>query len=290
MKTLTTAAEMQLAAAGLRGLGKRIGFVPTMGALHDGHLSLVRRAKQESDATVVSIFVNPAQFGPNEDYLKYPRDLERDTELLAREGVDVLFAPSVEEMYPDGFQTYAAVERLSGAFEGQFRPGHFRGVATVVLKLFNIVHPHAAYFGQKDAQQCAVIRQMVRDLNLPLEIVVCPIVREPDGLALSSRNAYLKPDERQAALALYRSLCRARELIEAGERRPDELARQMRSLIEQAPGARIDYVAVADADSFEPRSSVSGRTVIALAVWIGTTRLIDNLIVEDRGGRFAFHL
>jgi len=290
VKTLTTAAEMQLAAAGLRSLGKRIGFVPTMGALHEGHLALVRRAKQESDATVASLFVNPAQFGPNEDYLKYPRDLERDTELLVREGVDLLFAPSVEEMYPDGFQTYSTVERVSASFEGQLRPSHFRGVATVVLKLFNIVQPHAAYFGQKDAQQCAVIRRMVRDLNLPVEIIVCPIVREPDGLALSSRNTYLKPGERQAALALYRSLGHARELIEGGERRAGELVRQMRALIEAAPGSRIDYVAVADADSFEPRASVSGRTVIALAVWIGGTRLIDNLIVEDRGGRFAFHL
>ena len=290
MKTLTTAAEMQLAAAGLRGSGQRVGFVPTMGALHEGHLALVRRAKQEGDATIVSIFVNPAQFGPNEDYLKYPRDLGRDTALLAREGVDLLFAPSVEEMYPDGFQTYTTVEGVAAPLEGQFRPGHFRGVATVVLKLFNIVKPHAAYFGQKDAQQCAVIRRMVRDLNLPLEIVVCPIVREPDGLALSSRNAYLKPDEHQAALALYRSLGRARELIEAGERRANELVRQMRALIEAAPGSGIDYVAVADADSFEPRPSVSGRTVIALAVWIGSTRLIDNLIVEETGGRFAFHL
>ena len=290
MKTLTTAAEMQLAAAGLHGSGRRIGFVPTMGALHEGHLALVRRAKKESDATVVSIFVNPAQFGPNEDYLKYPRDLERDTALLAHEGVDLLFAPSVEEMYPGGFQTYTTVEGVAAPLEGQFRPGHFRGVATVVLKLFNIVNPHTAYFGQKDAQQCAVIRRMVRDVNLPLEIVVCPIVREPDGLALSSRNAYLKPDEHQAALALYRSLCRARELIEAGERRSDELIRQMRALLEAAPGSRIDYVAVADADSFEPRPTVSGRTVIALAVWIGGTRLIDNLIVEETGGRFAFHL
>jgi len=290
VKTLVTAAETQLAAVGLRGSGKRVGFVPTMGALHEGHLSLVRRAKQESDATIVSIFVNPAQFGPNEDYLKYPRDLRRDTELLAREGVDLLFAPSVEEMYANGFQTYATVEGAAEPLEGQFRPGHFRGVATVVLKLFNIVQPHVAYFGQKDAQQCAVVRRMVRDLNLSLEIVVCPIVREPDGLALSSRNTYLKPDERKAALALYRSLCRARELIEGGEHGADELTRQMRALIEAAPGSRIDYVAVADADTFEPRASLSGRTVLALAVWIGSTRLIDNMMVQESQGRFTFHL
>ncbi|MGH9787108.1 MAG: pantoate--beta-alanine ligase, partial [Candidatus Acidiferrales bacterium] len=257
---------------------------------HEGHLALVRRARKENDSTVVSLFVNPAQFGPNEDYLRYPRDPERDTALLAREGVDLLFAPSVEEMYPAGFQTYATVERVAAALEGQFRPGHFRGVATVVLRLFNIVQPHAAYFGQKDAQQCAVVKQMVRDLNLPVEIVVCPIVREPDGLALSSRNAYLKPAERQAALALYRSLGRAQELIEGGERRADELIRQMRALIEAAPGSRIDYVAVADADTFEPRVAVSGLTVVALAVWIGATRLIDNLIVEDSAGRLTFHL
>jgi pantoate--beta-alanine ligase len=290
VKTLATIAEMQAAAAGLRGLGKRLGFVPTMGALHEGHLALVRRSKQECEATAVSIFVNPAQFGPNEDYLRYPRDLARDTELLLKEGVDLLFAPSVEEMYPAGFQTYSTVERASAGFEGQFRRGHFRGVATVVLKLFNIVQPHVAYFGQKDAQQCAVVRQMARDLNLSLELVVCPIVREPDGLALSSRNAYLKPDERQAALALYRSLCRARELIEGGERRAEELIRQMRALIEAAPGARVDYIGVADADSFEPRATLAGRAAIALAVWIGSTRLIDNMIVEETPGRFCFRL
>jgi pantoate--beta-alanine ligase len=290
MKTLTTAAEMQLAAAGLRGLGKRIGLVPTMGALHQGHLSLVRCSKEECDATAVSIFVNPAQFGPNEDYLRYPRDLERDSELLRREGVDLLFAPTVEEMYPRRYDTYVNVEGVGAGFEGRFRPGHFRGVATVVLKLFHIVQPHAAYFGQKDAQQCAVVRQMVRDLNLPLEIVVCPIVREADGLALSSRNTYLKPEERPAALGLYRSLCRARELLEAGERRAGELVRQMRTVVEAAPGSRMDYIAVADADTFEPLAGVSGRTVIALAVWIGSTRLIDNLLVEERNGRFTFHL
>ncbi len=289
MKTLTTVAETQVAVAGLRGLGQRIGLVPTMGALHEGHLSLVRRSKKETDVTVVSIFVNPAQFGPHEDYLKYPRDLERDTELLLHECADLLFVPSVPEMYPDGFQTYTAVERIGAPFEGEFRPGHFRGVATVVLKLFNIVQPHRAYFGQKDAQQCAVIQQLVRDLNLPVEVVVCPIVREPDGLAMSSRNAYLKPDERRAALVLSRSLGRARELIEAGERRADVFMREIRNGIEREPKARIDYVAVADADSFEPRPVLAGRTVIALAVWIGGARLLDNLIVEERGGRLQFY-
>ncbi|HXE75394.1 MAG TPA: pantoate--beta-alanine ligase [Candidatus Xenobia bacterium] len=288
MKTLTTIAEMQTAVAGLRGLGQRIGFVPTMGALHEGHLSLVRRSKQETDVTVVSIFVNPAQFGPHEDYLRYPRDLERDSALLLREGADLLFAPSVEEMYPNDFQSYVSVERVATPFEGQFRPGHFRGVATVVLKLFNIVQPHRAYFGQKDAQQCAVVRQLVRDLSLPVEIIVCPIVREPDGLAMSSRNAYLKPDERQAALVLSRSLARARELIEAGERRAEVLAQQVRNVIEQEPKARIDYVGVADADTFEARDTLAGRTVIALAVWIGGARLLDNLIVEETPAGLQF--
>lgn len=280
---------MQIAATGLRGLGQRIGLVPTMGALHEGHLSLVRRSKQETDVTVASIFVNPAQFGPHEDYLKYPRDFERDSALLIREGADLLFAPSVEEMYPADFQAYADVERVGVPFEGEFRPGHFRGVATVVLKLFNIVQPHRAYFGQKDAQQCAVVQQLVRDLSLPMEIVVCPIVREPDGLAMSSRNGYLKPDERRAALTLSRSLGRARDLIEAGERRADELIRCIRGVIELEPKARIDYVAVADADSFESRTVVGGRTVIALAVWISGARLLDNLIVEEIGERLQFH-
>ena len=289
MKTLTAIAEMLTAVAGLRSLGQRIGFVPTMGALHEGHLSLVRRSNRETDVTIVSIFVNPAQFGPNEDYLKYPRDLERDSALLLRQGADLLFVPSVEEMYPNGFQSYVSVERVAALFEGEFRPGHFRGVATVVLKLFNIVQPHRAYFGQKDAQQCAVVGQMVRDLSLPLEIIVCPIVREPDGLAMSSRNAYLKPDERRAALVLSRSLARARQLIEAGERRADVLTQQIRNLIEQEPKARIDYIAVADADTFEPLATVAGRTVIALAVWIGGARLLDNLIVEETPAGLQFH-
>ncbi|MBI4466874.1 MAG: pantoate--beta-alanine ligase [Acidobacteria bacterium] len=288
MKTLTRVAEMQVAASGARALGKRLGFVPTMGALHEGHLSLVRRAKQDTDLTVVSIFVNPAQFGPSEDYLNYPRDLERDSGLLRGEGVDFLFAPPVEEIYPSDFQTCVAVERLSTPLEGQFRPGYFRGVATVVLKLFNIVQPHLAYFGQKDAQQCRVIQQLVRDLKLPVEIVICPIVREPDGLAMSSRNTYLSTEERQTALVLYKSLGRARELIQAGERRPAEIVREMRQLIEQEPRARIDYVALVDAATLEPLECVDGTVLIALAVWIGRARLLDNLLIEERDGRFTF--
>ncbi|MBI2957062.1 MAG: pantoate--beta-alanine ligase [Acidobacteria bacterium] len=290
MKTLTTVGEMQAAAAGVRSLGRTIGFVPTMGALHEGHLALVRRCRQESDVAVVSIFVNPAQFGPQEDYLNYPRDPERDTELLRRESVDILFAPLVEEIYPPDYQTYVSVERVSEPLCGRFRPGHFRGVATVVLKLFNIVQPHRAYFGRKDAQQSVIVQQLVRDLNLPIEIVVHPIVREPDGLAMSSRNAYLRGEDRQAALVLYRSLGRARELIERGERRADAVLREMRALIEQEPRARVDYIEVVDAASLQPLARIGGRTLIALAVWIGGARLIDNLLVEETPDGFRFHL
>ncbi|MEE8201763.1 MAG: pantoate--beta-alanine ligase [Candidatus Acidoferrales bacterium] len=290
MKTFTRAAEMQTASLSLRRGGKSIGFVPTMGALHEGHLSLVRRARQESDVTVASVFVNPAQFGPAEDYRNYPRDPARDAQLLEREGVDFLFAPPVEEMYPPNFQTYATVEKVSAPLEGEFRPGHFRGVATVVLKLFNIIQPHRAYFGQKDAQQCVVIRRMVRELNLPVEIVVCPIVREPDGLALSSRNYYLNGEERRAARVLYRSLCRARELIEKGERRTEAIVREIRQLIDREPHTRLDYVAVVHADTLEPVARVAGATLIPLAVWIGRARLLDNLLIEESDGRLTFQL
>jgi pantoate--beta-alanine ligase len=288
MKTLTRAAEMQVASAGLRGLGKRIGFVPTMGALHEGHLSLVRAARERTDAVVASIFVNPTQFGPGEDYRRYPRDLASDARLLELEGVDILFAPAVEEIYPSDFQTYVAVERVSQPLCGCFRPGHFRGVATVVLKLFNIVQPHLAFFGRKDAQQSAVIRQMVCDLNLPIEIVVCPIVREPDGLAMSSRNAYLKPEERKAALVLSRSLRRAEELITAGERSSEKIAAAIRALLAAEPEARVDYVEVVDADTLTGRPRIEGRTLVALAVWIGKARLIDNLLAEEINGHFRF--
>ena len=290
MKTLTRVAEMQAASAGLRGAGKRVGFVPTMGALHEGHLALVRRAKQETDVTVASIFVNPAQFGPGEDYLNYPRDLARDSDLLQREGVEIVFAPPVEEIYPHGFETYVTAEPVSAPLEGEFRPGHFRGVATVVLKLFHIVQPHRAYFGRKDAQQCVVVSRLVRDLNLAVEIVVCPVVREPDGLAMSSRNAYLNEEERRAATVLYKSLCRARELMQGGERRAAVLAGEMRKLIEQEPPARIDYAAVVDAETLLPVEEVRGRVLVPLAVWIGRARLIDNLLVEERDGRLSFQL
>jgi pantoate--beta-alanine ligase len=280
VKTLTRVAEMQLAAAGARSSGRRIGFVPTMGALHEGHLSLVRASKQRADLTVVSLFVNPTQFGPGEDYRRYPRDLEADSALLLREGVDLLFAPEAEEIYPPDFQTIVEVERLSEPLCGRFRPGHFRGVATVVLKLFNIVAPDVAFFGRKDAQQSVVIRQLARDLNLPIEIVVCPIVREPDGLAMSSRNAYLSPEERRAALVLYRSLERARALLLSGERRAGRIVSEMRKLVEAEPRARIDYLEAVDAATLAPLNLLAGRALIALAVWIGPARLIDNLVVE----------
>jgi len=281
---------MRVAAAGVRAAGQRLGFVPTMGALHEGHLSLVRRSKREADVTVVSLFVNPAQFGPHEDFLQYPRNLERDSELLLRAGVDFLFAPPVEEIYPADFQTYVTVERVAAPLEGASRPGHFRGVATIVAKLFHIVQPDSAYFGRKDAQQCAVIKQMVRDLNLPVEIVVCPIVREPDGLALSSRNAYLSAEERQAALILHRSLTHARDLILAGEHETPKIITQMRQLIAGEPRARIDYVEAVDPDGFTPRVRLEGSTLIALAVRIGSTRLLDNLLIEDSPPGWRFQL
>jgi len=271
VKTVTRVAEMQLAAAGAGGMGRRIGFVPTMGALHEGHLSLVRAARQRTDLTVVSIFVNPAQFGPGEDYRGYPRDLGADSALLIREGVDI---------YPPGFQTSVSVEEFSEPLCGRFRPGHFRGVATVVLKLFNIVSPDAAFFGRKDAQQSILIQRLVRDLNLPVEVVVCPIVRESDGLAMSSRNAYLSAEERAAATVLHRSLERARELLLAGERRAGILIGEMRKLVEAEPGARVDYIEAVDAATLAPLALLSGRALLALAVWIGAARLIDNMFIE----------
>jgi len=290
MQRLTTIAEMRRVSAAAQRAGQRLGFVPTMGALHEGHLALVRRAKAQADVTVVSIFVNPLQFPPGEDYQRYPRQLPRDLELLEALAVDYVFTPSVEEMYPDNFLTYVNVEQLSAPLCGQFRPGHFRGVATVVLKLFAIVEPDLAFFGRKDAQQSVIIRQMVRDLNLPVEIIVCPIVRAPDGLALSSRNLYLSPEERQAAVIIFRSLCHARDSIRAGELRAAEIINRMHDLLAQEPRARPEYIEIVDADLLTPKNYIAGRTLIALAVWIGPARLIDNLLVEERAARFVFDL
>ncbi|MER3469694.1 MAG: pantoate--beta-alanine ligase [Thermoflexus sp.] len=262
-----------------RGTPGTWGFVPTMGYLHEGHLSLIRRARAENDHVAVSIFVNPTQFGPHEDYNRYPRDLERDLRLLEPLQVDLVFVPSVEEMYPPGFQTWVIVEELSRPLEGASRPGHFRGVATVVAKLFNIVQPDRAYFGQKDAQQAVVIRRMVRDLNFPVEIVVCPTVREPDGLAMSSRNTYLSPQERQAATILFRALQAAKARYEAGERDGERLREAMREVLRGEPLARVDYVSVADPETLEELSRVEGPALLSLAVYIGNTRLIDNLLL-----------
>jgi pantoate--beta-alanine ligase len=257
------------------------GLVPTMGALHAGHLTLVRRAVAECDHVGVSIFVNPAQFGPSEDFNRYPRDLERDMSLLEPLGVAVVWAPSPAEVYPSGFQTWVAVEQASAPLEGARRPGHFRGVATVVAKLFNAFTPHRAYFGQKDAQQAAVIRRMAVDLNFPLEVVVCPIVREPDGLALSSRNRYLNPAERQAATVLYRALCAAQAAVEQGERRGSELRALISGIIAAEPLAREDYVSAADPDTLAELDHVEANVLMSLAVRVGTTRLIDNFVLRQ---------
>jgi pantoate--beta-alanine ligase len=261
--------------------GLAIGFVPTMGALHEGHLSLVRASQTECGLTVVSIYVNPTQFGPKEDYRRYPRDLEKDLDLLGRCGPPspVVFFPADEEMYPPGFSTWVEVGEVSEPWEGCFRPGHFRGVATVVLKLLNIVLPDNAYFGQKDYQQAAVIRRLVRDLNVPVTIRVQPTVREPDGLAMSSRNAYLSPLERQQAMVLWKGLCLARDLAEQGERDPGRIVERMREIILSVPEARIDYIALANPDTLAPVSEIRGQTLVALAVHMGGTRLIDNCLI-----------
>ncbi len=264
----------------LRAEGERIGFVPTMGALHQGHLSLVQTCARECDATVVSIFVNPTQFGPNEDYDKYPRTLQQDLEALAPYGVDLVFAPAVEEMYPQGFQTQVLVGGATELWEGRSRPGHFAGVTTVVAKLLNIVQPHVAYFGHKDYQQSVVVRQMVRDLDMPVQIRVCPTVREEDGLALSSRNAYLSPEQRKQALTLSRSLDLAREMIQQGRRRTAEILAEMKKLYDQQPDVRLDYLAVVDPETLLPVEEVAGPVVVLCAAWVGQTRLIDNLRVE----------
>jgi pantoate--beta-alanine ligase len=267
-------------ARGARAEGRVLGLVPTMGALHEGHTALVVRARQECSRVITSVFVNPKQFGPNEDYKKYPRDLEKDAEKLAAVGVDALFAPETADIYPDGFRTYVNVEGISERLEGRSRPGHFRGVSTVVLKLFEIVLPHFAYFGRKDAQQVRIISEMVRDLNLDAEIVVCPVVREADGLALSSRNAYLSAEERKAATVLHRALVAARDELSHGARDAMQLQTAMRRILETEPLAQADYAEIVSADTFEPVVRVARPCYAVLAVFIGKTRLIDNLLIE----------
>lgn len=260
-------------------LDGRLGLVPTMGYLHEGHLSLARRAREECDSVVASIFVNPTQFGPTEDLSKYPRDLDRDLSLLEAAGVDLVWTPDNETIYPPGFSTWVEVEGLTKPLEGAARPGHFRGVTTVVAKLFNAVQPQAAYFGQKDAQQAAVVRKMTRDLNFPVEIVVCPTVREADGLAMSSRNSYLSPEERKSAVVLFRALTAAREAFERGERDAESLRKVMSATLASEPRARTQYVSCADYDTLEELGTVTGKALLSMAVFIGKTRLIDNFVV-----------
>ena len=282
MQVIERIAEMQDWSERARREGSRIVLVPTMGFLHEGHLRLVRDGKRRGNRLVVSIFVNPKQFSPNEDYTGYPRDFSRDQSLLEREGVDVLFHPSAGEMYPDGNRTHVEVEELSGRLCGASRPGHFRGVATVVAKLLNIVRPHVAVFGQKDFQQLQIIRRLVLDLNLGVEIVAHPTVREKDGLAMSSRNAYLNAKERQAAVSLSRSLKLAACLVRSGERRAERLLAAVRSEIDKEACARIDYVELCDPQSLQPVAAVEGPTLLALAVWFGRARLIDNTILDPQ--------
>ncbi len=278
MKVISTVAEFKEARRKIRG---PIGFVPTMGYLHEGHLFLARRAKAENNVSAVSIFVNPTQFGPKEDFARYPRDPDRDLALLEKERTDLVLMPPVEEMYPPGISTWVDVEGVTKRLEGAARPGHFRGVATVVAKLFNIVEPSKAYFGQKDAQQVVVIQKMVTDLNMNLEVVVVPTLREPDGLAMSSRNVYLNPEERQAAVVLWRSMNLAKGLQQKGERDAEKLRNEMVALIKKEPLARIDYVSIADPRTLDELSQIKGSALVSMAVYIGKTRLIDNLILGE---------
>jgi pantoate--beta-alanine ligase len=284
LKICTTIDEMRDACRAARRGDKQLGLVPTMGALHEGHLSLVRAARNSCDVVAVSIFVNPTQFGPNEDLAKYPRSFERDRELLEREGVNLLFAPAAEEMYPRGAVTWVIVEELSQKLDGRSRPTHFRGVTTVVAKLFHIVEPDVAFFGQKDAAQVAIIRRMVRNLNLPVEIAVCPIVREPDGLAMSSRNAYLDSDQRKQALGLHRSLMRVKQLADAGEHGAAKLAAAGRAEFAAEDSVRLDYFEIVDPETLDPVDDVAGGALVAVAAFVGPTRLIDNILLGKIAG------
>jgi pantoate--beta-alanine ligase len=281
MQTVTTLAELHQA---LPTLPRPMGFVPTMGYLHRGHVSLAERARAECASVVASIFVNPTQFGPNEDLASYPRDLPRDLAMLDSAGVDLVWTPTPEVMYPPGFQTWVTVEGLTGRLEGERRPGHFRGVTTIVAKLFNAVGPQKAYFGQKDAQQAAVLRRMTLDLDLPIEIIVCPTVREADGLAMSSRNTYLNPEERQAASVLFRALTAANSAYEQGERRAETLRGIMQETIQAEKLARLEYVSCADYDSLDELEDVTGKTLLSMAVYVGKTRLIDNFVLGQQPG------
>jgi pantoate--beta-alanine ligase len=287
MRIVRTVDEAQAACVQIKREGRQLGLVPTMGALHEGHLSLVRAARAQTDAVAASIFVNPLQFGPAEDFNRYPRNLERDCQLLAAEGVSLVFAPSPEEMYGPEPQrartTFVEVPGLSDKLEGKTRPGHFRGVTTVVCKLFHIIGPDSAFFGQKDAQQAVVIRRMVRDLNLPVRVVVCPIVRELDGLAMSSRNAYLDPVHRRAASVLYRALMRVQSMADAGERSATRLAEMGREVIHEEPLARLDYLEVVHPETLDPLQDIGQGALVVTAAYLGSTRLIDNLVLHGAG-------
>ncbi len=277
MKIATTIAEMK---AIRRQMAEPVGFVPTMGYLHEGHISLVRQARSECKSVIASIFVNPTQFGPGEDFAAYPRDTERDLALLEKGKTDAVFMPQPEEMYPQGASSWVDVEGITSRLEGASRPGHFRGVTTVVAKLFNITEPNRAYFGQKDAQQALVIQKMARDLNMNLEVIVAPTVREPDGLAMSSRNVYLNPEERRAAPVLWKSLNLARDLWTNGEKDAGKIRQKMIALIESEPRARIDYVSIADTETLEELEKIGDSALVSMAVRIGKTRLIDNMILR----------
>ncbi len=291
MKVVDSISRMSTLVKMLKKEGKSVGLVPTMGYLHEGHLSLVRTAKKHTDVAVISIFVNPAQFGPGEDFDKYPRDFKRDEELARSAGADILFYPSVKDMYPKGYSTYVNVEALTDTLCGVSRPGHFRGVTTVVAKLFGIVKPDVAYFGQKDAQQAIVIKKMAEDLNMGIEVKALPTVREQDGLAMSSRNVYLSNGERQDAMSLSQALARAEALVKQGERDPGKLIKAMEEIIQKKPSARIDYVSIVDTTGLKPMDKITGEILVALAVFIGKTRLIDNVIIKvdskDDKSKFA---
>ncbi len=279
MRTVSTAAEMRSLIGPLRREGRSIGFVPTMGFLHEGHLSLMKKAREENDVVAASIFVNPTQFGPKEDLARYPRDIDGDRKKCETAGVDLLFLPAAAEMYPEEPSVFVNVEGISPVLEGAVRPGHFRGVATVVAKLFHIVQPDRAYFGQKDYQQCAVIRRMVKGLHMGVEVVVMPTVRESDGLAMSSRNSYLSPDERRRAACLYQALRAGEAVVRAGVHEPEKVRQKMRAALLAEPGVEIDYAEVCDPDTLAPLERMQDRLVLLVAARIGTTRLIDNLLI-----------
>jgi pantoate--beta-alanine ligase len=280
MKVIKKIDELRRQVSGVRSRGMSIGLVPTMGYLHEGHLSLVKESLRKADITVVSIFVNPVQFGPREDFKEYPRNLNRDSEILEREGVDYLFVPEADEMYPQGYKTYVEVHDLQDKLCGRFRPGHFRGVCTVVLKFFNIISPDISFFGQKDAQQAIILKRMAKELNLKVNIEISPIIREEDGLALSSRNKYLTQEERKAALVLSKSLEEAQSMVKKGQRDPAAIIRGMKEIIGREPLARIEYLEIVEMDELNPVARIEKEVLAALAVFIGKVRLIDNTILR----------